>query len=211
MTTKATTPQAKKAAKEAAQRSVQPASTEQPTPKTRSSQNTVKTARDSKVYNKQVLDEIDSLGLPPHITSWDLSENPYDPESTILSFYVEDQAVTYVEVSLDNLEELMGALSEHLILLGDNDITGWSIRKPEDTSLPPILSLSSGGGIVATVALDKAVLKQMVPSLLKLYDPNKGKGGGFLRWATKHYIVSGTIGLLLTFGLVATVINFLSI
>lgn len=211
MTTKATTPQAKKAAKEAAQRNLQQASEVPSTPKIRNTKSTVKTARDSKVFNKQVLDELDSLGLPPHITSWDLSENPYNPESTILSFYVEDQAVTYVEVNLENLEGLMDALSEHLILLGDNDITGWSIRKPEDETLPPILSLSSGGGVVATVALDKAVLKQMVPSLLKLYDPNKGKGGGFLRWATKHYIVSGTIGLLLTFGLVATVINFLSI
>lgn len=205
MTTKATTPAAKKAAKEAAQTYVnepQKASNNiQAIKKTRPPANT-------KLYNKQALEEIAAQGLPPYITAWEFSPNPYDEDTTILTFYVDDEPVTYVEVNADNLEELMSALSEHMILLAKNEVTGWFIRKPEDSSLPPILSLTSGGGVISSLPLDKDILKQMVPALLKLYDPNKGKGGGFMRWAKKHYIVSGTTGILLGFGLIVTIVNF---
>lgn len=160
-----------------------------------------------RVTNKKVAEAIADLNLPPHVTSWELEENPYSPGETILVFYTGETPLTYIEVNLENLEDMMNALNEEIILLGNTNINGWTIRKPEDPELPRLLSFTAHGGVVATVALDKEFLKAFVPALLKIYDPNKGKGGGFLAWVKKHYILSGIITVIIASLTISSVIK----
>lgn len=160
-----------------------------------------------RVTTKKVAEAIAELNLPPHVTSWELEENPYSPGETIIVFYADETPLTYIEVNLENLEDMMNALNQEIILLGNTNINGWTIRKPEDPELPRLLSFTANGGVVATVALDKEFLKAFVPALLKIYDPNKGKGGGFLAWVKKHYILSGLLTVILAALTISSVIK----
>lgn len=167
-----------------------------------------KASKQNSVHSKQILDQIKELNLPPHISAWDVTENPYNPERVILTFYVEETPITYIEVTIENLEELLTVLNSYILFMGDTEITGWSIRQPENPELPALLSLLSNGSVASTLPLDKEVLHKLVPALLKLYDPTKKTGGNrFINWVVKHYILSSLTGIIFLILLVSSINN----
>jgi hypothetical protein len=156
-----------------------------------------KVKKKKKVLTRVEEEAFEELNLPPHLSSWEITENPLDPETEIITFYTDGEPTTYIEINVDNLEGMMTALNTNVILLGDAEVTGWTIRTPEDTSIPSLLSLTSGAGVVATLPLDDKVLHALVPTLLKLYNPNEKGVSGFVGWMTRHKMTTTILGSLL--------------
>jgi len=141
---------------------------------------------------------IESYALPPHVSSWEITDNPEDPEMRMITFYADGEPATRVDINAENLEEMLDALNTEVLIVGNSDITGWSIRVPEGVELPPLFSLTSDGAIVATIPLDDDVLKKLVPALSKFYNPNKPNLMGLVNWANKHKFVAGFLVIFFT-------------
>ena len=168
------------------------------TKKPRPSARTLNTStRKTKIRTRTQERELEALGLPPHVSSWEISDSPENEDSQIITFFAEGEAVTYIDINPDNLEDMMTALNSAILITGDNEVTGWSLRVPENPDIPPLLSLTSNGGILATLPLDEAALKQLLPKLESYYQPDKITVASFKKWATKHKIVSSFLGLAL--------------
>lgn len=146
--------------------------------------------------------------IPPHVTSWEIILNPINGgETELLIFYVNMKPVSCVEITVDNLSDLLDALNSNIISSGETEVTGWSIREPEDSSLPPIFSLTANGAVVASIPLDEATAKDIVPKFLKIYNPHKPTFEKLLIWTLKHKITASFIGLGLLVLIVYPIIN----
>lgn len=147
---------------------------------------------------------------PPHITSWEIAPPIVEGEEDTLTFYTDGEPTTYVEINEENLEGLVDALNSQIIVLGDKEVTEWTIRYPEDTSLPPLFSLLSNSGIIGTIPLEQKMLKTLVPELLKIYSPKKKGLPALISYIEKHQkksIAFGTIfGAMLIYSVVVTYI-----
>lgn len=144
-----------------------------------------KKKKKKKVYTHE--EEQAILALPPHVTSWEVSPNTIDPEGEdLLTFYTDGIPTTFIEMSIENIEGLVDVLNDRAISVSNGVADGWSIRHPEDPSFPPILSLTSNNGVIATIPIDKKVSHHLVPAMLKIYDP-RGKGTkAFKAWLKAH-------------------------
>jgi hypothetical protein len=147
-----------------------------------------------KVKSRQKVKEIEDLGLPPHVTSWEITPNPVTGENNIITFYSGDEATTYIEITPDNLTEIMSALNDEIFIPGA-DVTSWYLRVPDDPELPPMFSLVAGSTIVGSLPLSDDVLKRLMPRLIKIYNPNRPSWAKFVKWVQRHKILTGVLGL----------------
>lgn len=154
-------------------------------------------AQKKKVRTRTQERELEALGLPPHVSSWEITDSPETEDTQIITFFAEGEPVTYIDITPENMEDMMIALNSAIIVAADYEVTGWTLRVPEDTDIPPLLSFTSNGAVIATLPLDDAVLKQLIPKLEAYSKPETTVGASFIKWATKHKIVSGFFGLLL--------------
>jgi hypothetical protein len=144
-----------------------------------------KKKKKKKVYTHE--EEQAILALPPHVTSWEVSPNTIDPEGgDLLTFYTNGVPTTFIEMTIENIEGLVDVLNDRAISVSDGIADGWSIRHPEDPSFPPILSLTSNNGVVATLPIDKKVSRHLVPAMLKIYDPHEKGAKAFKAWLKAH-------------------------
>ena len=144
-----------------------------------------KKKKKKKVYTKEEENAI--YALPPHVTSWEVSQNAIDPEGEdLLTFYTDGVPTTFIEMTIENIEGLVDVLNDRAISVSSGIADGWSIRHPEDPAFPPILSLTSNNGVVATLPVDKKVSHQLVPAMLKIYDPREKGTKAFKAWLKAH-------------------------
>lgn len=144
-----------------------------------------KKKKKKKVYTHE--EEQAIYALPPHVTSWEVSPNTLDPDGEdLLTFYTDGVPTTFIEMNIENIEGLVDMLNERAISVSNGIADGWSIRHPEDPSFPPLLSLTSNNGVVATIPIDKKVSHNLVPAMLKIYDPREKGAKAFKAWLKAH-------------------------
>lgn len=130
--------------------------------------------------------------LPPHVSSWEITPSPVNPEQNVLIFYVNNEPHTYIEINENNLSGLMEAINYELLIVGA-PVTDWYLRTPDDPNLPSILTLTSHGTVLSTLPLEEDLLKGLVPQLNKLWSPNKLSWVSVGNWVMNHKIASGFI------------------
>lgn len=161
------------------------------------------------VISRSEYNEIKSLGLPPHMTMWDVIESPYNPDRRVIVFYNGSKPVTHIEISPDTTSQLIEVLNEEVVFAAEGEVDGWHIKTPDIHGATPLLHFTAGGGIVETIELTKPVLKELMPKLLRIYDPTKDeKKKGFMAWSGKHQITSTLlflfVGGIVIYGIAST-------
>jgi hypothetical protein len=153
-----------------------------------------------RVMNGAQYQELKNQGLPPHLTLWEIEESPYTEGRKILVFYNGEKPVTHMEISEETTEDLLTALNHEIAYTAPESADSWFIKTPDAGNSTPYLHLTSNGAIVDSLPLTKPFMKEIMPQLLKVYNPiQEAKQKGFVPWATKHKIKSGLLIALLSF------------
>jgi hypothetical protein len=152
-----------------------------------------------RVMNSSEYQELKNTGLPPHLTLWEIEDSPYTEDRKILVFYNGEKPVTHMEISPDTTEELLTALNHEIAYTAEDSADSWFIKTPDAGNEPPYLHLTSNGAIVDSLQLTKPFMKEIMPQLLKVYNPVvEAKKKGVVPWASTHRIKSGIVIAILT-------------
>lgn len=127
----------------------------------------------------------------PHISSWEISPSPYSPESNIVTFFLGEVPLAHLEINSERAGELVENLNKEIAYLGDG-INKWYIKTPDNPNVPPLLHLAADEGVVSTLELNHDLMVEIMPLLLKIYNPLQ-KENRFLGWLKKHRIISGIL------------------
>lgn len=211
-----TTPQATKVSQEAPQatetlpattpsnepENATQANTEPTTPATEDTDEDVDTLQllpAGRVMNAAQYQDIKDQGLPPHLTLWELEDSPYTENRKIIVFYNGEKPVTHMEISADTTEDLLTALNQEVAYQAPESADSWFIKTPDSPKATPYLHFTSNGAIVDSLPLTKPFMKEIMPQLLKVYNPiEENKQKGLIPWATRHRIKSGLLIALLS-------------
>jgi hypothetical protein len=117
---------------------------------------------------------------------WNIEQEKDVP---VLVFYKSDSPIMKIEITPETMGEMLEELNETLILK-TNSADSWTIRSPEDESLPDFLTLINSGKVLGTLEIDKATGFKMWMYLSK-YKPQVNPRKSLAKWSKKHRVLSG--------------------
>jgi hypothetical protein len=118
--------------------------------------------------------------------SWSVEEEKGD---LVLVFYRMENPIMKIDVTPSTMGDIIKTLNE-IIIVDDQMADSWSIRNPDDPTLPSFLSIMKSGKLLGTLPLDKKDGLKMLNQMSQ-FKPNYNPKNLIIDWAKKHKILSG--------------------
>lgn len=158
------------------------------------------------IYAEQELD-VEEPREVPYVARWDILPPEVKGEpSTLVLYGPENEPLTYLLLTEEYAGDLLDALNRKLKLVSIEP-DEWSIKVPEDASLPPVLNFFSVGVNTASVQLDDEALKALAPRLNAFYEKTQEQRT-FKAWLKRHKVSGGLLIFVVAAGFIASTIGY---